>query len=67
MTKKGGIPLNKKLDKLYTEIEIKRHILHERLKVYQDFTHPKIIVISQELDDLLNEVNTLKKEDCLNK
>jgi hypothetical protein len=60
---KEGPPLVKKLDRLYSEIEIKRHILHERIKIYQDFTHPKIVLLSQELDQLLNqlhEANTKK-------
>lgn len=46
-----------KLDSLYTEVEIKRHILHEKIKVHQDFTHPEIVQISQELDQLLNEID----------
>ncbi|WP_369345623.1 aspartyl-phosphate phosphatase Spo0E family protein [Caldalkalibacillus mannanilyticus] len=60
-TIKGGEPLIKKLDRLYNEIEIKRHMLHERIKVYQDFTHPMIVQLSQELDQLLNEINVVKK------
>nr|WP_267879691.1 aspartyl-phosphate phosphatase Spo0E family protein [Caldalkalibacillus mannanilyticus] len=42
-------------------MEIKRHMLHERIKVYQDFTHPMIVQLSQELDQLLNEINVVKK------
>ncbi|WP_336885144.1 aspartyl-phosphate phosphatase Spo0E family protein [Caldalkalibacillus salinus] len=41
-------------------MEIKRHILHERIRVYRDFTHPKIVEISQELDTLLNRINAEK-------
>lgn len=59
-SKKEGLPLLKKLDRLYTEIEIKRHILHERIKVYQDFTHPHIVKLSQELDLLLNQINHIQ-------
>ncbi|GAA0367989.1 aspartyl-phosphate phosphatase Spo0E family protein [Bacillus horti] len=51
-----------KLDSLYAEVEIKRYVLHEKVKVYQDFSHPDIVEISQELDILLNEINELERQ-----
>lgn len=58
---KGGVLLLKKLDKLYDEIEHKRNNLHERLNLYQDFTHPTVVKTSQELDELLNKINKEKE------
>jgi hypothetical protein len=53
-----GLPLAKNIDRLYHKIEIKREKLHHLLRVYQDFTHPQVVNLSQELDKLLNIFDT---------
>lgn len=54
-----------KIELLYTEVETLRAILHDRIKIYQDFTHPHIVELSQEIDHLLNEIDQEKQSALL--
>lgn len=46
-----------KIELIYMKIEVMRALLHEKIKIYQDFTHPDIVKLSQEIDELLNQVH----------
>lgn len=62
---KEGYHLDKNFQQLADKIEQKRQILHEQMNFYQDLSHPIIIMLSQELDDLLNQMNRIYKQQAI--
>lgn len=59
---KEEIPLGKNFKDLSDTIERKREFLHDKINFYQDLSHPAVIRVSQELDELLNQIYRMPKQ-----